>query len=307
MFFRASLDAMAKVVSALTCAVVAIAALATQSPLVAGLGVVFVALSWAWSTRGYAIADGCIVVQRMMGDVRIPLASIREARRAGGSDLDGCIRVFGNGGLFGYYGLFQTTRLGRCTWYVTTRERAVVLVTDTKTLVLSPDDVDGFLRMIPVSAAGPSAASVSGVPRRSGVAGKVIGGGIAAVVVGVVAFAFLYAPGPPEYTLTAQSLTIHDRFYPVTLASSAVDIGGIRVVDLATDPAWHPVAKTNGFANSHYRSGRFRVASGAVVRLYAADARRVVLLPPKGQGTAVLLETADPEAFAAKVKAAWTS
>jgi hypothetical protein len=40
--------------------------------------------------------------------------------------------------------------------------------------------------------------------------------------------------------------------------------------------------------------------------MYQADGRRLVLLPPKGDGTAVLLETrGDPEKFVAELRQEW--
>jgi hypothetical protein len=56
--------------------------------------------------------------------------------------------VFGNGCIFGYYGLFRTSRLGDCSWYVTDRSKAVVAVTDAKTAVFTPADTDGFLKAV---------------------------------------------------------------------------------------------------------------------------------------------------------------
>ena len=47
-----------------------------------------------------------------------------------------------------------------------------------------------------------------------------------AIALAAVAFTFFYAPGPPTYTLTHDSLTIHDKvFYSVTLMADAVDAG----------------------------------------------------------------------------------
>ncbi|MBV9770294.1 MAG: hypothetical protein JOZ32_12035, partial [Bryobacterales bacterium] len=37
------------------------------------------------------------------------------------------------GGLFGYYGLFTTAKLGKSTWYVTKRENGVVVIAGAKT------------------------------------------------------------------------------------------------------------------------------------------------------------------------------
>ena len=135
---------------------------------------------------------------------------------------------------------------------------------------------------------------------------NLVGVGIAVVVLGVVAFAFLYSPGPPSYTLTPTSLTIHDRFYPVTVKAADVDVEHIRVVDISRDSEWRPVERTNGFANAHYRSGWFRVANSQKARMYWASGKRLVLLPPKGSGNAVLLEVNRPEEFVRDVQRDWS-
>jgi hypothetical protein len=77
-------------------------------------------------------------------------------------------------------------------------------------------------------------------------------------------------------------------------------------VDLGVDADWRPTMRTNGFANGHYRSGWFRVVNGETVRMYRADGTRLILLPPKGTGTSVLLEVDDPERFVREVRALWS-
>jgi Bacterial PH domain len=274
--------------------------------------------------RPVAGGDVCLVAQELhhLGTVHPrqaphrsrphPLDGVREARTATPDDLRDCLRTFGNGGLFGYYGQFSTAKLGNCTWYVTNRSNAVVVVTSARTSVLSPDDVDGFLAAI--RAAAPVPLATPGEPLLDSLesydagipTGMLVGGAIAIVVMAVVAFALWYSPGPPSCTLTAMSLTIHDRFYPVTLQAGSVDVEHIRLVDSGVDTEWRPTARTNGFANAHYRSGWFRVASGKTVRMYNTDSRRLVLLPPKGGGAAVLLEASDPEKFVREVRQEWS-
>jgi hypothetical protein len=275
------------------------------------LGALLLAGAYAWSPRSYAFSERSIVVKRLIGTVRIPLDNVREARIATADDFRDCLRTFGNGGLFGYYGQFSTAKLGKCTWYVTNRSHAVVLITGSATTVFSPDDIDGFLAAM--RAAAPVPPATPGEPLldslqsyKTGVsAGMLVGGAIAIVVAGIVAFAVLYSPGPPICTLTPQSLTIRDRFYPVTLHAGSVDVEHIRLIDFGVDAEWRPTARTNGFANAHYRSGWFRVASGQTVRMYCADCRRLVLLPPKGDGPAVLLETTDPDKFVLQLRQSW--
>jgi hypothetical protein len=310
--FSASYDSTAKYTSTGIFVLLLVITTAIHSLVVGCLGVLLLLGAYAWSPKGYRIAERSIIVQRLIGEVRLPIEGLRDARIATPDDFRGCIRLFGNGGLFGYYGLFRTSKLGKCTWYVTNQSNAVVVVTGAKTAVFSPDEVDRFLAAIRASApvprtppGGPLLNSLqsydAGIPTA-----MLVGGAIAVVVMAVVGFAFAYSPGPPSCTLTAESLTIHDRFYPVTLPASGVDIEHVRLIDFDVDTEWRPTARTNGFANAHYRSGWFRVASGKTVRMYRADSRRLVLLPPKGDGAAVLLETSEPEKFIRQVRQEWS-
>ncbi|MGA3028412.1 MAG: PH domain-containing protein [Bryobacteraceae bacterium] len=310
--FSASFDSTTKIVSVVVFVVLLLAAAVTRSAIVAGLGAAVILLSFAYSPRGYAILERSIVVNRLIGNVRIALDGIREIRAATTDDFRGCLRLWGSGGLFGYYGIFQTSRLGRGTWYVTNRSNAVVVITDAKTVLFSPDNVDGFITAIRVAAplpqfavAGPSLRSRQFSGSGSSIL-KLVGLAVGIGVVAFVTFALLYSPGPPSYTLTPEALTIHDRFYPVTAKAAAVALEHIRIVDLGTDTDWRPVARTNGFANAHYQSGWFRVANGQKVRMYRAGSSRLVLLPPRGDGAAVLLETGEPEKFVAELRREWS-
>ena len=307
--FTASLDRTTKIISAVVFVVLGFAALAAQSVAVAVLAAAVIALSYAYSPRGYEITERSIIVRRLIGTVRIPLDDIRELRAATRDDFRGCIRLWGNGGFFGYYGLFRTAKLGKCTWYVTNRAHAVVLITAAKTVVLSPDDVQGFLAAIRSTAPVPTmtGGALNGAIEPRGAGFGWVGAAIAAVALCVVGFAFWYAPGPPKLSLTADALAIHDRFYPVTLHADDVDVAHVRVVDLRVDKDWRPVARTNGFANSHYRAGWFRAANGQKIRLYEAGGRRLVLLPAAGGGTAVLVEAPEPDRFVEEVQREWST
>jgi hypothetical protein len=242
-------------------------------------------------------------VRRLAGQARIALDDVREVRRSTPDDSRGCIRLWGSGGFFGYYGLFRSAKLGKFTGYVTNRNNSVVVITGSSTALFSPDDVDGFLAAIRDAPPVPA----SDAPRRSRGLGTIIGIALVVAAMGLAVAANLYSPGPPSYTLTPTELTIHDRFYPVTMLADDVDTGQIRIVDLTQDPEWRPTARTNGFANRHYQSGWFRVANGQKVRLYRADGRRLVLLPPKSDGVPVLYQAEDPNGFAGAVRAAWAT
>ena len=303
-FFSAPYDSTTKGVTALTCVLLLVVAFIIHVIFVALLIPLLVALAYAYSPRGYVLSGHGILVKRLIGNIRVPRGDIREIRPGTPADLAGCIRLWGSGGFFGYYGLFRTSKLGRSYWYVTDRSKTVIVVARDKTFVLSPDDVLGFVAVAGMPPAGAVGAEGSALPSRSvrNYMGLAVGLGIAVLAVVLVALSIVYAPGPPPYTLAGSSLTIHDRFYPVTLQASAVDAGNIRIVDLTRDSEWRPTLRTNGFANQHYQSGWFRVASGKTVRLYRAGGRRLVLIPPKGSGTYVLYQAKDPEAFVQQLR-----
>jgi Bacterial PH domain len=311
--FSASYDSTTKIISAVVIVLFAAIAVSTRSPVVAVLEAVLLIVAYGYSPRGYSILDRTIVVNRLIGDIRVPLDGVRELRTAAGDDLQGCIRLFGSGGLFGWYGVFRTSKLGKCTWYVTNRGNAVVAVTGSKTVVFSPDDADGFVAAIQGSVPIPQIApsdpllnSLGSYPSGNFI-GKLIGGVFLFGGISLAAFTGLYAPGPPGYTLTSAALTIHDRFYPVTVNANSVDVNHIRIVDLAVDTDWQPTRRTNGFSSVHYRSGWFRVAGGKTIRLYSAHGKRLVLLPGAGNGTTVLLETQEPEKFVREVRQEWAN
>jgi hypothetical protein len=148
MTFTASYDRTTKIISAVVCLGLLAVVIGVQNFAAACLSLLVLAVCLAYSPRGYVLDGRSILVRRLVGTARIPLDEVREARRATPGDFRGSIRLWGSGGLFGYYGLFSTASLGKSTWYVTNRSNAVVLTTAAKTVLLSPDDPDGFLASI---------------------------------------------------------------------------------------------------------------------------------------------------------------
>ncbi len=126
-------------------------AVTTHSIAGVAIGALAVGIAYAWSPRGYRVAEQSIFVKRLIGEACIPLRGLHEARAATPDDFKWCIRVFGDGGLFGYYGLFRTSKLGTSHWYLTNRRHAVVVITLNRTSLVSPDDQEGFLAAIQMS------------------------------------------------------------------------------------------------------------------------------------------------------------
>lgn len=264
------------------------------------------ALAFAYSPRGFEISEGEFHVKRLIGDVTFPLTSLRFVRDATPADFRGCVRLWGSGGLFGYYGLFWSKALGKSRWYVTDRSKAVVVTDGNQTVLVSPEDHDGFLAAIErtdAQALAPSTESASSGKALS----LTVGLAIAGVTLAIVVLAFLYAPGRPPVDLTRESLVIHSRFYGMTVPASSVDVSNVRVIDLQLEPGWKPVLRTNGFGNPNYRAGNFKSASGRAIKLFTTGSERLVLLPPSSEnGTPVLLDVTEPDQFVVRVHQEWS-
>jgi len=161
--FSASYDRATKIISALVCLFLLAVIAYTRSPVFSLIALLLILVSYVYSPRGYTITDRSILVRRLAGQARIALDDIREVRRATPDDFRAAIRLWGSGGLFGYYGLFSSAKLGKSTWYVTHKNNRVLVITGSKTALFSPDDVDGFLNAIRATAAVPSAPTQSPV------------------------------------------------------------------------------------------------------------------------------------------------
>jgi hypothetical protein len=309
--FATTYDLAAKITSAVVIAGFVALFITTKSALVGAFELCVVALAYLYSPQSYQISDHCILIKRLIGNVRVSLNSVREIRTGTPEDFRKCIRLWASGGLFGYYGLFNTAKLGKCSWYMTNRSHSVIVVTDATTIVLSPENVPGFLASVRSVVPAPvtTARQTSRATESSKVGvlvGLWIGGTIAILSIGFVCLALMYSPGPPKLTLTSTSLTIHDRFYPVTVNAADIDVSDIKVVNIRTDHEWTPTERTDGFANAYYHSGWFKVASGPV-RMYWADGANLVLLPPRRDSAPVLVQVNDPEQFVETVRQEWAN
>lgn len=106
-------------------------------------------LAFAFRPVGYVVTSEAVQVSRPLLNVHIRRADIRRVMALPAQDISASIRLFGVGGLFGYYGRYTNRRLGRTTWYATRRDTPVLVeTTDDKKYILTPNDPSGFVRAL---------------------------------------------------------------------------------------------------------------------------------------------------------------
>ena len=104
-------------------------------------------VSAAFVVRGYELAPGMLIVQRLGWATRIPLAGLKTAV-IDPEAMASSVRIFGNGGLFVISGLFRNNALGMYRAYVTDLRLAIVMRWADRTIVISPDAPEAFLEQL---------------------------------------------------------------------------------------------------------------------------------------------------------------
>jgi hypothetical protein len=95
----------------------------------------------------YVILDELLVIHRPLLDIKIELNQIKNVQILDSQELKGTIRIFGVGGLWGYWGSFANTRIGVMKWYATRMSNAVLKTTvSNKKIVLTPDEPELFVK-----------------------------------------------------------------------------------------------------------------------------------------------------------------
>lgn len=108
--------------------------------------ILLLAITYGYSPKGYSIQDGQLVILRPFKAKNYSLEDIQSVTSVDRDNLKGSLRIFGVGGLFGYYGLFRNSTYGNMIWYATRRDQFVVIErSNGKTIVITPDDPESFV------------------------------------------------------------------------------------------------------------------------------------------------------------------
>ena len=156
MIYKTSLDGLAKTVTIAATALFAVLILFFLFPIsslylanrifIAILLAVVYFITYSFRPIEYEITDHEIIVHRLIGNVKILREQIVTAELIEKKKISWALRVFGVGGLFGYYGKFTNTQLGMMTWYATRRDKLILVKTNSaKKIILTPDEPEKFV------------------------------------------------------------------------------------------------------------------------------------------------------------------
>jgi hypothetical protein len=109
-----------------------------------GLPIGVLAISFLGMVSGYTLTATQLEVERPLWNTVFPLARLLSV--AGDHEVfKGSVRVFGNGGIFSFTGLFWKRGLGFYRAFATDPGRAVVLKFRKRIIVVTPDDPQHFI------------------------------------------------------------------------------------------------------------------------------------------------------------------
>lgn len=117
--------------------------------IVLGIGSA-VAGIFGFSLRRITVDERAVRLQRWLFGARvIPIGQIAQARLVLPGETSGSLRLLGNGGLFGWFGIFSNPQFGRYTVLATRSDRLVALRLQNKQVVLfSADDPAAVLEAL---------------------------------------------------------------------------------------------------------------------------------------------------------------
>ncbi len=102
-------------------------------------------LPFLWSPQGYFVHNDIVTVKRLIGDKKIIVAM--EPKRWNWTWWG--LRLFGSGGLYGYFGFFTFKGTGRVQMYSTNRHNLVhIRDNQGKKYLLSPKEPDRFIQLL---------------------------------------------------------------------------------------------------------------------------------------------------------------
>jgi len=103
-------------------------------------------VTFLFSPREFSLTTDGLQVKRPIRSFVIPYREIVEVKRVEWTHWG--IRLFGSGGLYGFFGLFKLKGLGRVWVYVTNRDSVLLIKTRKNQYLISPKNAEEFLERL---------------------------------------------------------------------------------------------------------------------------------------------------------------
>jgi hypothetical protein len=98
---------------------------------------------WLYSPAYYSINNNELIIHRPGPNRRISINTIESVHSVSKEEMNGTIRSFAVGGLFGYFGRFMVPKFGSVNVYATRMSNLILVRTrDGEKILLSPDDIE---------------------------------------------------------------------------------------------------------------------------------------------------------------------
>lgn len=120
-----------------------------NASIVMGLILLIFLISYVLSPFAYQLTGDKLIINKKLFPKTIVLSEIHNVSTVEYDDLGIRYRIWGSGGLFGWYGYFYSTDIGKILLQCSKRKNLVKITTNNnKLIVLSPDDDNLFIKSI---------------------------------------------------------------------------------------------------------------------------------------------------------------
>ncbi len=101
--------------------------------------VIVIFLCYLYSTQVIILNEDFLLIKRLINDKKISITEIEDIQILENKTINSSIRLFGSGGLFGYFGYFKNPKLGKYMLFATRNNNFVLVKTADHKYVITPD------------------------------------------------------------------------------------------------------------------------------------------------------------------------
>lgn len=96
--------------------------------------------TYLYAPVAFSLQADALIIHRKMNSISIPLHQITSVKTMDYASMSGIIRLFGVGGMFGYYGIYRIQGIGIVNMYARHKKHFILLESAHKKWIITPDD-----------------------------------------------------------------------------------------------------------------------------------------------------------------------